>query len=307
MSATPEDPPQTLTPTNRGVFEAFIAPARAYPQLWRLILGILLIAVTMVLLVALQIGVLFWIVGAAAFNDWMGQLVNALSPAGTLLLMLTFAGMALGPMLAARILHKRAFLSVIGPMRLAARDFCVTGLIVAAIMAMSLGVWSFSFDAIPNVPPQIWITILPLSVAGILLQTGAEEIAFRGYLAQQLAARFARPWVWMSVTAIAFGALHYQPEVAPLSRWMVVIWATAFGLAAADLTRVSGSIGAAWGFHFANNALAILILSTEGTIPGLALYLTPYSINDAPLASTFAIDLVTTVLAWALCRRAVRR
>ena len=284
-----------------------MAPARTHPQLWRLVLGVLLIAVTMLVLIGLQVGVMYWFVGAEAFPDWINLFVKALSPTGALLLMLSFAGMALGPMLAAKLLHKRRFLSVIGPLRVAARDFAVTAVIVALIMAVSVSIWSVSFDAVPNIPPQMWFSFLPLAVVGILLQTGAEEVLFRGYLAQQMAARFAQPWVWMTVTAIAFGALHYQPEVAPASRWLVVGWATLFGFAAADLTRVSGSIGAAWGFHFSNNALAVLVLATDGTIPGLALYLTPYGIDDAPIAATFAIDLLTTLAAWAVCRRAVRR
>ena len=288
-------------------FDAFVAPARAYPQIWRLALGVVTIIATIAVLTGIQIGVMYWIVGPTAFPAWLQRLLGALSPTGALLLLLTFAGMALGPMLAARLLHKRRFLSVVGPLRIAAKDFCVTASIVAALMAISLVVWSVNFDAEANLTPSLWLSFLPLAIAGILLQTGAEEVLFRGYLAQQLAARFAPAWIWMSVSALAFGALHYQPEVAPISRWLVVVWATAFGLAAADLTRVSGSIGAAWGFHFANNALAILILATKGTIPGLALFLTPYGIDDAPIGTTFAIDLLTTVCAWALCRLAVRR
>jgi uncharacterized protein len=46
--------------------------------------------------------------------------------------------------------------------------------------------------------------------------------------------------------------------------------AATFGLIAADLTARTGSIGAAWGFHFANNTMAITILATDGTITGLS-------------------------------------
>jgi DNA-directed RNA polymerase subunit RPC12/RpoP len=39
---------------------------------------------------------------------------------------------------------------------------------------------------------------------GVLIQTGAEEVLFRGYLQQQLAARFASPIAWMVLPSAIF-------------------------------------------------------------------------------------------------------
>ena len=81
-----------------------------------------------------------------------------------------------------------------------------------------------------------------------------------------------------------------------------------FGLFAADLTAATGSIGAAWGFHFVNNVVALAVLATDGTITGLALYLTPYAADGEEIAR-FAIvaDVAMLTVAWALCRAVVRR
>ncbi len=53
-----------------------------------------------------------------------------------------------------------------------------------------------------------------------LIQTGAEELVFRGYLQQQLAARFASPLIWMVLPALIFGAVHYDPATAGPNVWL---------------------------------------------------------------------------------------
>ena len=55
-----------------------------------------------------------------------------------------------------------------------------------------------------------------------------------------------------------------------------MIWAFCFGLAAADLTARSGTLGPAIGFHLVNNALAFLLFGQAGGMDsGLALFLFP--------------------------------
>ena len=288
-------------------FERFVAPARARPALWRLVLGTVLIgAVWAGLAIALIAGIGLSIPPAEQ-PAFIENLRTGATPEAVLLLMLTFAGLALGPMLAARFLHARPLLSVIGPLGRLARDFAKTAAVIAVISGLSFSLWSLIHNAVPNLPASVWLGFLPLALAGVLLQTGAEEIAFRGYLLQQLAARFSSPVVWMWGSALIFGAVHYSPDVDGLNRWLVMLWAAGFGLVAADLTRVTGSIGAALGFHFANNVAGILFVATPGVVSGLSLYLTPYSISEAPMASSFAADALWLIVGWFLCRLALRR
>ena len=123
-----------------------------------------------------------------------------------------------------------------------------------------------------------------------------------------MAARFRSPVVWLILPALAFGAVHFDPGTAGGNVWIVVAAAALFGLAAGDLTARTGSLGAAWGFHFANNAVAILFISTKGTITGLSLMQTPYGADNTDVARLLMFgDLALLLIAWALLRRLLRR
>jgi uncharacterized protein len=239
-------------------FDRFVAPARRRPQLWRFLAG-------MLLAVAIYTA---WVVGVLALAYllfapdvdpilWTNALVAAETPLGTLLLLLTFVGMALGPMAAARWLHGRTAGSLFGPRARTLHDFVVAAGIVFVVLGLSVGLWTLRFDAVPNLPVSTWAMVLPLTLLGLLVQTGAEEILFRGYMQSQLAARFRSPLVWLVLPSLLFGVVHYDPVSASGNAWLIVGAAATFGVVAADLTARTGSIGAAWGFHFANNTLAI--------------------------------------------------
>lgn len=290
-------------------FDRFIAPARAYPQLWRTALGAVLILLCAMIGSVAVFGTGWWLM--ARRQDgllWADRMTSADTPVGTLLLLLSFGGMAAGAALAARWLHRRPAATLFGPKVRVLRDFVRAALVVGALMVVSLAVWSLGQDAVPNLPPATWATLLPLTLIGLAIQTGAEELVFRGYLQQQLGARFRSPVAWALVPALLFGAVHFNPDLPPASTWTIIGAAAVFGLAAADLTARTGSIGAAWGFHFANNVLAVAILSTEGTITGLSLYRTPYGVEETmSLDALVLLDLGFMVLAWWLVRRVVAR
>jgi membrane protease YdiL (CAAX protease family) len=290
-------------------FDRFVEPARRRPQIWRFVLGLVLaLAIYIAWTVGVIAGAYFLLARGEDPLVWTQSLVEADRPEGTLLLLLTFGGMALGPMAAARWLHGRPAATLFGPRVRTLRDFVVAAGVVFGVFAVALGLWSVEYDAVVNLPLSTWAMVLPLTLLGLLLQTGAEEVLFRGYMQGQLAARFRSPLVWLVLPSLVFGIVHSDPATAGDNVWMVVASASVFGLIAADLTARTGSIGAAWGFHFANNVVAIAILATGGTITGLALWVTPYSLAEydaTPLA--VLLDLATLVLAWWLVRRAVAR
>ena len=88
---------------------------------------------------------------------------------------------------------------------------------------------------------------------------------------------------------------------------LVILATTLFGLVAADITARTGSIGAAWGLHFANNTFAILILAVQGTIPGLALFHTPYASDDPILTRLMVADIAALLIVWYVLARVFRR
>lgn len=290
-------------------FDRFVEPARRYPQLWRLALGVALAFVVYVLWTIAVIAAAYY--ALRPDGDpllWVSRLAEARSPEGTLVLLATFGGMALGPMAAARLVHRRRAGTLFGPRVRVLRDFVTAAAIVFALLGLSLLFWSLRYDAVPHLSLGAWLAFLPLTLLGLLVQTGAEEVLFRGYLQGQIAARFRSPLLWLVLPSLVFGLVHIDPERAGENTWLVVAAAGIFGLVAADLTARTGSIGAAWGFHFANNTFAIAILSTDGTITGLARYLTPYTIADLDGSAFLVVaDIALMLLAWALVRRAVRR
>ena len=289
-------------------FQAYVAPARLRPQIWRLLAGLVLCLLIYVAWVFGLLGSLWWLSGTADPQAWLTPIIGAATPAGTLILLATFFGMALGPMLVVRLLHKRGAATLFGRGAIVIRHFVVAAGVVGAVYAISLVIWFMRFDAVPNLSWSLWLSLLPLALLGLLVQTGAEELLFRGYLQQQLAARFASPLIWMVLPSLAFGAAHYDPATAGGNVWLLIVAAGLFGLVAADLTAVSGSIGAAWGFHFANNVAAVLIIAVQGTMPGLALFTTPYAADDTgAMGGLVAIDLIVLAIVWAFVRRALRR
>jgi membrane protease YdiL (CAAX protease family) len=276
--------------------------------LWRTALGAALVlaiyAASLAAVLLLAVG----LAGRGRAYEFTSHLVAADTPAATLALLATFAGMAAGPFVAVRLLHRRRGATLFGRAPVVLRDFTVAVAVLGVFYALTVGVWSIPFDAEPGLPPRTWLALLPLTLLGILLQTGAEELVFRGYLTQQLAARFRSRLVWMLIPSLLFGLVHYAPATSGSNVLIPVLGATLFGLYAADLTAVTGSLGAAWGFHFANNVLALAVLATDGTITGLALLVTPYTVDGEGVARLALLaDFAILTLAWLLCRVALRR
>ncbi len=292
------------------VYERFVMPARAASDIWRLVVGAVLAAVIFLFGTAAVIA-LVWTLTApdADLMVWAADVGTPTTPFHTFLTLFgSFPMMALGVFAAARFLHKRPARTLFGRAPIVVRHFCVGAAIALGLSTLLFIPALFTgFDGVPNLDPSLWLALLPLTILGVLVQTGAEELAFRGYLQQQLAARFRSPLAWLVLPSILFGLVHYNPGLGA-NAWLPIVVASLFGLIAADLTAKSGSIGAAWGIHFANNFNGIAIIATDGGITGLSLYLTPYSVGDADLVSWSVLpSILYLVAAWYLIRRLVQR
>jgi hypothetical protein len=190
------------------------------------------------------------------------------------------------------------------------RDF-VLGVAIMAVVGGGL-----SALATPLLPAleqatawDVWLRFLPFALLGILVQTGAEELFFRGYLQGHLAARFGQPLIYMVLPTIAFGFAHYSPAAdLGANAWLILVVTGYFGLIASDLTARTGSLGFAWGLHFANNVLAILLISVMGGLNGLALFRLPDgAATGAVLRNLLILDLVLMSAVWGACRLWLRR
>ncbi|MCC6001914.1 MAG: CPBP family intramembrane metalloprotease [Pararhodobacter sp.] len=290
-------------------FQSFIAPARAYPQLWRLVLGLMVIGAVYAGWMGMM-GVGLWLAaGGEGLEERLEAVARGDTPWHLILLLATFPGMALGVWVAVRFLHWRGWCSLFGRPAVVLRDFMLGVAILAAVNAvLVLVLLPFAPPLERATPTALWLVFLPLALAGILIQTGSEELVFRGYLQQQLAVRFASPLMWLVLPSILFGLAHYAPEQMGANTWLIVAATGLFGLIAADLTARTGALGLAWGLHFANNVMAILVLSAMGGLDGLALFRIPDgATSDSDLGLLILADMALMALVWGICVLWLRR
>ncbi len=286
----------------------FVAPAKTHPALWRLVVGLIVAA-------AIYLGAIIGIVALVNLlaspeqsTRWLAQMQAGQGPIGALLMLSTFPAMALGAVAAAALLHRRGPLTLFGPWQIAIEHF-KTGFSTAMIIILVVtGLFALIVPLDPGMGTRPWVALLPVVVIALFVQTGAEELLFRGYIQQQLAARFSNPWVWMVLPSVLFGALHFDPSNIGPAALLMVAAATMFGLFAADLTARTGTIGAAWGFHLANNAAAFLLVSLPDNLGGLSLYTTRFGMADtAFVIPAILLDIATTVGIWFAIRWALGR
>ena len=290
----------------------FVAPAQAAADLPRLAFGVVAIeGLYKLFLMGFEQG-LDATPGFSAHMMWYANTAT-----GLLLQLFSFVFLALAVVLVARLGHGRGLASLIGPigpsLRALAWGFGAV-LLFFALTELLPPYWMAEGQAAARTP-LYWLALLPLSLLALLVQCGAEELFYRGYIQQQLAARFARPWVWMVLPNIAFALAHWELGDFTPPAAQYVIWAFVFGVAASDLTARTGNLGAAIGFHLGNNAYAFLLFG-EYAAPdsGLALFLFPSGalgdalLDEAPLFTTaFFTELAGVGLMWLAVRLVLRR
>lgn len=287
--------------------EAMVAPAREGAALWRTGLGVVLaLAVYMVLILTLVSAVELLLAPREAVA-LIGEIAEGDTPRGALILLVSFSFLALGPIALARPLHFRSWLGFFGPPGRALRDFVRVFRALAILSAVLWQALPQGFELNRGLPFGEWLALLPLTVPAVLAQTASEELAFRGYLQSQLAARFRSPLVWMVAPSALFAYGHYVPDETGDNALLFVAIAFAFAVAAADLTARTGALGAAIAFHLVNNLMAVALTSLPGTLSGVALYHYPFEATDAAAVPLLAlVDLGVIGLSWLAARVALR-
>ncbi|MFB9151431.1 CPBP family intramembrane glutamic endopeptidase [Roseovarius ramblicola] len=291
-----------------GAHETLVAPARPTAALGRLAAGIVM---TMALFLALSIlwsGLMPALFGAEQWMRMMPGVTAAATPVGVLINLFTFALLIAALALSLRAVHRRGLLSVVGPLPDALRQFRRALMAVAALyVVISLVPLPEAMAPERNLAPGTWAFFLPLALLGLLCQVFAEEVAFRGYLQSQLAARFPSPVMWLGLPALAFGLLHFDSGTYGANGWLVMAWAVGFGLAAADLTARFGTLGPATALHLVNNFSAILVAAPKGQFDGLALYVFPFAPGDEDaVLAILPADIMMLLCSWLAIRLALR-
>ena len=225
-------------------------------------------------------------------------------------MLFAFMALSIGVFGALYLLHDRLIVTLFGPRSLVLNHFTKVALATFALIGAVavLPPWGFGEPLEPNRNLGSWIAVLPIALFAVFIQTSAEEILFRGYIQQNLAARFRSPMIWMLVPSLLFGLAHYDPVYAGENAWVLVIWAGLFGLAMADLTARAGNLGPAMAVHFVNNVSAILIVSLPGKLDGASLYVLPFAMSDTEMIRAWIpVDFALSFVMWLVARLAIRR
>lgn len=206
--------------------------------------------------------------------DVTGQIQHPDRPSAFFLFTGTVFGLLVaGFVLALGWFHGKRFADVLGDWSLGAvlKGFGIwtIALVITALIDFAIAPSGFSVTATAQTP------ILAVSaLAGLAVQTFAEEFIFRGYITQGLLLAIRRPVPAAIVSGLLFGALHI-PNGAPQA-----VSATAFGIVLALLAIRMGGIAFTWGLHMANNLFAAVVLVSSGDAfrgtPGLFSQDTPH-------------------------------
>jgi CAAX protease family protein len=286
--------------------DTLVATARHKAQLWRLILGLVIVAAVSLSLSAAGARVL----AKALSPQWLLELPQGATPTALLALLFSFAFVILGVAVAVRVLQMRSLPDVLGRGRnLVVQFWRVLKLhLILLVAIMLLPPYDMGAPMELNMPVALWVALLPISLVAVLVQVSAEEILFRGYIQQSLAARFRSPAIWIFVPSLLFALGHFVPDDAGDNAALIAVWAGVFGILMADLTARAGTLGPAIAVHLFNNVTAILIISSPTSLNGLALFLLPFEMSDTnALRPWLAVDFAMMLISWLTARLAIRR
>lgn len=210
------------------------------------------------------------------FSDPATMMIRfAKTPIGLVSLLLTLGGIWIGVWLALRLLHRRkvaTLLSIEG--RLDRGDFLRAFIVFASLpFLLQLASLPFQADVVRNpIPLATWLLTALAMVPALLIQTSAEEAFFRGYLPQNLGARFNSPFIWALLPSLGFAALHWRSDIPAEITLAMFGGILVFAFALLALVTRTGSLAASMGGHFGNNLVAILFVSHDDLFAGAAFY-----------------------------------
>ncbi|AKK03436.1 CPBP family intramembrane glutamic endopeptidase [Corynebacterium epidermidicanis] len=220
---------------------------QAHRRWWQPLLEILLVLLFWPIFVGLSLGgveLVAWTVGQGGFVD-RGLVepmdMNQVESSMALLLMLAAGVPAV--LLAARIVRGRNWRSVLGVHGFSWRHF---GLGIAVVLPMALCFVSTMYLIGPPRSVAVnWPLLLVCSLF-VPLQSIAEELVFRGVLAQAVG-KWTRSWIVALIAPMPLFVLGHDYSWAGL---MSIAW---FALCAGYLAHRTGGLAAPMAFHVANN------------------------------------------------------
>jgi len=213
---------------------------------------------------------------------------------GFILLMIPFVLAFITTIMLFKPLHKRLLAEVINGTKQIRwkRYFTALGvwfiiclLYLAADYAFNSTNYKLQFDAAKFIP------LVLLSMLFIPIQTGYEELLFRGYFTQGIAAWTGNRWVAIIFPALLFGLMHsFNPEVKEYGFWATMPQYVLFGLLFGLMTISDDGIELAMGAHAANNIFSCLFVTNSASALQTPAVFNQLNIN--PTKETLALTIM---------------
>ncbi|WP_298909247.1 CPBP family intramembrane glutamic endopeptidase [uncultured Aliiroseovarius sp.] len=290
-----------MTPAPQFSFWSAAAPTC---QIWRSVLGFILIHV-----VFFAATFAIFMGGAWLIDKDPATILEGATATHTAIFFLTFLGYHLGLWLVVRFLHKRSYWTLFGPQKhVLWRQFRI-GILIALGVALAAGLLQTveplfvapqdQTQLERNLPTDEWMLVLVPALILIFIQIFAEELVFRGYMLQQLRARFQSVWIWAILPSVAFGLLHADPSTWGINAVFYVIHTSVVGIVLSFVTIRTGNIGAAAGLHFGNN-MSMVLMGNKGSLDGFSLFVAEVDLKGWTTSASMMLQTVLVLIAFAI-------
>ena len=176
-----------------------------------------------------------------------------------------------------KLLHNRTFSETVNGTRKIRIGRIGSGAIVWTILLAIYLIIDYCCNPGDYVLQLDWgkfIVLTILSFCLIPLQTTSEELLFRGYLAQGIAAWTKSRWLAVLIPGLLFGLMHIaNPEVKEFGFWLSMPQYIFFGLLFGLISVLDDGIELAMGMHAANNVfLSVFVTHSASALQTNALF-----------------------------------
>lgn len=112
-----------------------------------------------------------------------------------------------------------------------------------------------------------FLLLLLITLSILPFQTTFEELFFRGYLSQGVAAATRSRWATLIIISMAFGLMHaFNPEVNEFGFWISIPNYILMGAILGAVSILDDGIELAIGIHFINNAFIALFTTHHSSV-----------------------------------------
>jgi len=235
------------------------------------------------------------------------QRAMGLSPITYGVFLLTFPAGCLGLYLVQKFVHRRSLTALHTAWqninwRRIVEGFLITVVVLGGLMLIGSTLGLVDIRLTFNAKAFWGFAIVSLLL--IPLQSGTEEIVFRGYFNQALMHFIKNKWVVFTITSLAFMALHLSnPEAldgaATGTLPIVMSGYFFFGFAMCLVVWIDDGLESAIGIHAGNNCFAAILVNYEGSVlPTPSVFLaTPDVVKDS-IGTIVTLAVIVGIIWW---------